>query len=201
MQTTNLTSTAKDKTPELCCDDAAAEKPRAPSSPRFSKRVDTVAELRAFVNEHADEIRQKATILTYGRRELADEVLQELYPRLVTVLGRNPHGIDNVWAVIHTVAARLAIDVYRKHRRSLRTKQLLEPGELTDCERPPPELPDSDALRHAMATLPHRLQIIVSGIFIEGCKAKDIARRVGLSESRVAELKAVALKQLRQALS
>jgi RNA polymerase sigma factor (sigma-70 family) len=153
------------------------------------------------VNVNADEIHRKARMLCYGSTERADEVLQELYPRLVAVLRRNPQGFDNAWAVIHRVAARLAIDSYRKYRRSLRTKQLLDPGELCDSGRPPPDMPDTETLHSAIASLPERLQVIVLGIFIEGCKAKDVARRVGLSESRVAELKGTALAHLRKVLT
>lgn len=201
LEKTLLIQTAGGETPAAAIEPRLPEQPRAPNRERLPERIGSIPELRAFMNAHADEIHSKARMLCYGSTERADEVLQELYPRLVSVLRRNPSGFDNAWAMIHRVAARLAIDSYRKHRRALRTKQLLEPGELTDAARPPPDMPDSEALHAAISSLPDRLKFIVLGIFIDGCKAKDIARRIGLSESRVAELKQDALTMLRRHLS
>ncbi len=172
------------------------EQPRAPSE--CPHRVTTEDELRGFVGVHAADIARKANILCYGSHDSSQEVVQELYPRLLKVLQRSPEGLQNPWAVIHQVAARLAIDCHRQNVRRQTVKELPHPESIVDKGRK--DTSTFDAILAAIEVLPDRLKAIVLGIFIEGCKAKDIARNLGLSESRVAELKQIALTLLREEL-
>jgi RNA polymerase sigma factor (sigma-70 family) len=175
------------------------EQPRAPHENRFSRRVKSIEELREFFAQNATEIRQKAELLC---RSGAEDATQELFPKMVRFLHGNPNGIDNAWGIIHTMLARAAIDGYRTLKRSKsRVKRLEFPDSIPDHDRGRINHEDIEALRHALKALQPRLRLIVSGIFIDGCKAKDVAKRVGLSESRVAELKRVALEQLKEVLA
>jgi RNA polymerase sigma factor (sigma-70 family) len=175
------------------------EQPRAPNENWFSRRIESLSELRKFFEENATEIRQKAEILC---RAGAEDASQELFPRMVRFLRGHPSGIDNAWALVHTMLARAAIDSYRTLKRTKnRVKRLEFPDPIPDHDRERASDEDVETLQQALATLPPRLRLIVSGIFIDGCKAKDVAKRVGLSESRVAELKRVALEQLKEVLA
>src|SRR5262249_8208422 len=145
------------------------EQPRAPNGERLSKKIENVAELRAFVEENETEIVQKARALCYGIKGHAEEVAQELYPKLFKVLGEHPNGIDNAWGMTHTVMARLAIDKYRKLKRTRRRIKRLEfPDSIPDPHDARVfEHADIEELCKALEKLPPRLKTIVVGIFLE----------------------------------
>ncbi len=56
------------------------------------------------------------------------------------------------------------------------------------------------ALAAAVAALPARLQTLVSLYYVEGCTYREIARALALSEARVCQLHAEAMRHLREAL-
>jgi RNA polymerase sigma factor (sigma-70 family) len=178
------------------------EQPRAPSGAKLTNEVRSFEELRAFVNKHHVEIVQKAKALTFGTNGNPEEIVQELFPRLKIALDRSPNGFNNAWGMTHAIMARLAIDQYRTLKRTReRIKRLEFPDSIPDHHHKRDLYgTDAEALSNALDTLPQRLKKIVVGIFLEGCKAKDIAKTLGLSESRLAELKALALRQLREVL-
>lgn len=178
------------------------EEPRAPSGGWHPRKIETIDELREFIEANATEINMKAKV--FCRRSAdAEEVVQELFIRLRHVLETSATGINNAWAITHTVMARLAIDHYRRSARNkTRIKRLEFPDSIPDCNSGgQSEASDIEALCKALDSLPPRLRLIVIGIFIEGCKAKEVATRMGLSESRLAELKKLALEHLRKVLA
>jgi RNA polymerase sigma factor for flagellar operon FliA len=67
----------------------------------------------------------------------------------------------------------------------------LQPGEvLEQRER-------STYVRDALACLPDRLKDVVTGYFLEGQSSADIAERLGVTESRVSQMRTDALKLMR----
>jgi RNA polymerase sigma factor for flagellar operon FliA len=56
-------------------------------------------------------------------------------------------------------------------------------------------------LRDAIAELPDRLRTVVQLSFFQQCRMSDIARQLGVTESRVSQLRAEALRLLRAAMS
>ena len=177
------------------------EQPRAPTENDAQRPIRSVEELREFVNDNANEIFAKAHLLCYGSPDNAREVVQELYPRLLSMLERSPSGLRNPWAAVHRVGARLAIDCHRKQVTARRTQQLADEGEVPDARQVGTDNTTERSLVHAaIAQLPERQQAIVRGIFFEGRKAKDVATDIRLSQPRLTELKQTALRQLRTLL-
>ena len=78
------------------------------------------------------------------------------------------------------------------------------PVELTDAAASPDEAVQRKMLLErvaaAIAELPERLQVVVRGYFLEELPMADIAVELGVTESRVSQLRAQALVLLREAL-
>ncbi len=55
-------------------------------------------------------------------------------------------------------------------------------------------------LRDALACLPDRLREVVQGYFLDGRSSADIAGRLGVTESRVSQMRTDALKLMRAGL-
>ena len=179
------------------------EQPRAPSSERFSKRVLHTETIRRFVEENGPSILRKARIFCKGDSHAAEEITQELYPRMIRVAENSPDGIlHQPWGVAQRILARLAIDHFRKEKRIRKHIKRLEFPDSIPVPDEHREIANEDCemLTKALHTLPPRLKVVVVGIFLEGVKAKDIAKRLNLSESRLAELKAAAIEKLREVL-
>lgn len=174
---------------------------RLPEQPRAPARVATIEELRSFFEKNADSILQKAKLLCYGSVTNAEEITQELYPRMLRTLERSKRGIEYPWACAHQILARLAIDHYRKESRTrAHIKRLEFPDSIPEEAPSVMAREDGQRVLKAVDSLPPRDQQILVGIFLEGCKARDVARRLGLSESRLAEVKRLALTRLREVL-
>lgn len=178
--------------------------PRLPEQPRAPDSITNPEELRTFVEKNMIAMFKRAKVFCYGNVEEAREIVQELYPRMVIVLEHSQSGvIAYPWSCALQILARLAIDRYRKERRTrARIKRLEFPDSIPD-DPPQQRASDKDLeeLCRALESLSSRSKAIVAGIFLDGCKAKDIAARLGISESRLSELKNLALKQLREVLA
>jgi len=164
--------------------------------------IRTREQLREFVERNFDEIFRRTLPAVYHSKEHAWEVVQELYPRLVEMLAANPEGIREPWAAIRTVTRNLAIDGFRRAERyrdvigrARDAKQLAGVDNEVDREG---ELMTLAALvDDVLETLDERQARIITGIFLEGVLAKEIGKQLGLSESRVADLKRDALERMR----
>ena len=164
--------------------------------------IRTREQLREFVERNAGEIhRQTLPVVRYSE-ERAREIVQELYPRLVTMLAAQPEGIREPWAAIRVITRNLAIDGHRKSewnsdiiRRLREAKRPQRPESETDREEEMKTL--ATLVDEVLTTLEPRQAHIIKSIFLEGLLAKDIGEQLGLSESRVSELKWHALERMR----
>ena len=77
----------------------------------------------------------------------------------------------------------------------------LASGLIDDVQRQPSEVLEqrerSTYVRDALACLPDRLKDVVVGYFLEGESSADIAARLGVTESRVSQMRTDALKLMR----
>ncbi|WP_375492562.1 sigma-70 family RNA polymerase sigma factor [uncultured Jatrophihabitans sp.] len=55
-------------------------------------------------------------------------------------------------------------------------------------------------VRDAVAELPERLRVVITGYFFEGARMADIAKELGVTESRVSQMRGEGLKALRAVL-
>ena len=134
--------------------------------------------------------------------------LDQVRSQLATKLGR---AADN-----HEVAAELGLtlaevesndeDVARANVLSLQGSAETSFAEVLPSSDPTPQ----DLLEHkerleymvaAIAELPERLQAVVSGYFLEERPMAEIAEELGVSESRISQMRAEALVLLRDAMN
>jgi RNA polymerase sigma factor (sigma-70 family) len=167
--------------------------------------IRTEEQLRSFVEKNFDEIFRRTLPVVRYSEERAREITQELYPRLLTMLMASPEGFREPWAVIRVVTRNLAIDCYRKagsYHESLRglwkgTKAQVS-GNDADEDEDKKQL--STLVSEAVSTLEDRQLHVITGIFLGGVLAKNIAQELELSESRVADIKRDALDRMRALL-
>jgi RNA polymerase sigma factor for flagellar operon FliA len=139
--------------------------------------------------------------------------LETTSARLTTDLGRAPTR-DEVAAAMSTTPEELRRLQDRIHRSIVLTLDHTVAdaddestlGELlTDLENPEPgeQLEHRELLaylRDAIRLLPERHRLIVIGYFIEGRTSGDLARFLGVTESRVSQLRSEAIDLLREGI-
>lgn len=128
--------------------------------------------------------------------------------RLVASLGRKPTAQEVAEAVGMTPAdiAHNDEDVAQARVLSLQGAQNVSLDEILPSHGPTPEQLAEDRERltylvEAVAELPDRLRIVVSDYFLEERPMADIAAELGVTESRVSQMRAEALVLLRDALN
>jgi RNA polymerase sigma factor (sigma-70 family) len=168
-----------------------------------SREIRTVEQLKTFTENHYDDIRRLVRRQCFHTPGQAEDVTQELYPRLAKFLATSPNGIREPWAFIRTAAMRLAIDELRRQatlsRRfvAFHEDSFLPPSADEPADRPEEKEELSRRVRQVIRSLDSQEQTVVTRIFFEGKSGREVAREMDLSESYVAELKADALSRLR----
>jgi RNA polymerase sigma factor (sigma-70 family) len=167
--------------------------------------IRTEEQLREFVERHFAEIFRRTLPVVRYSEERAREITQELYPRLLTMLMANPEGFREPWAVIRVVTRNLAIDGYRKaasYHENLRGLWKGTRAQVSEnyVEEDEDKKQLSTLVSKAVSTLEDRQFHVITGIFLGGILAKNIAQELELSESRVADIKRDALDRMRALL-
>lgn len=145
-------------------------------------------------------VRRKQREMERARDRLAVELDRTpRHPEVAEVLGMDP---QQLW--------RWKWDVDRSRRVSLTDllglsssgeEALFEPIEAADVEDRLALDGELSRLEHEMATLPEREQEILRLYDLEGHTLREIGDRIGVSESRVSQLRTRALAQLRERMS
>ena len=126
---------------------------------------------------------------------------------LTRVLGRAPSSAELAQAMGMSRSALGAIE-YDAHRASVVRLQALsadETDEVLPSQNEGPEhvllrREELGYLRDAVAELPERLRTVVERYFFQQHKMADIARDLGVTESRISQLRSVALTMLREGM-
>jgi RNA polymerase sigma factor FliA len=135
-------------------------------------------------------------------RSLA-RTLEQTNQQLASTLGRPP-TLDEVAEALDTTPAQVA----RLQDRIHRSVVLALDHHLTDGG--PDEPQPSEALerrelhayvRDAVRLLPERHKLVIIGYFLEGRSSGELARFLGITESRVSQLRSEALGLLRDAIN
>ncbi len=164
--------------------------------------IRTQEQLRHFVERNVGEIYSRTLPVVRNSEERAKEIVQELFPRLLNMLMANPEGIREPWAVIRVITRNLAIDGHRKSGRYQNSVRMLR--EAARHKRVEDEIENQDAqemlvkmVDEVLTTLEPRHGYIITSIFRDGLLAREIGEELGLSESRVSEIKWDALEKIR----
>lgn len=173
--------------------------------PPAANDIRNVEQLNAFFTENFDAIGRTVRGRCFRTPDQSDEVTQELYPRMLRFLEQSSDGFQEPWAVLSTIARHLAIDELRRSAtRSRRLTPLYE-----DTFLPPTqdyfstiEFDETtrDLLHDAINLLGDRERHVISEIFLNGKRGRQVARELGLSDSYIAEVKAAGLANLREYL-
>jgi RNA polymerase sigma factor for flagellar operon FliA len=153
-----------------------------------------------------DELRSIDWASRSVRRRARD--LEATRAQLAGVLGRRPTQQEVADAVGMTAAeiARNEDDIVRAQVLSLQGAQDASLEDLLPTGRPTPEqlVEHRERLRYlieAVAELPDRLRIVISDYFLEERPMAEIAAELGVTESRVSQMRAEALVLLRDAMN
>lgn len=173
------------------------------SFPHAARDIRTIEQLDAFMQSNFEQIRRTVIASCLHAPEQAEDVFQELYPRLVRFLADSTDGIHEAWKFIRTTSRRLAIDEFRRAAvRSTRFVPLYDETFLPHKQSDNPSDADeteklTDLLHQAISSLPERQRFVITRIFLDEKTGRDVAQELGLSESYTAELKAEAVSKLR----
>lgn len=152
-----------------------------------------------------DELRTMdwASRAVRGKARQVDAVTNELANKV----GRTPNRdeVARAMGVPVTEVEAIAADVARASTLSLQALTPDDGAELLPAAGDSPEgllvrREQLGYLRDAIAELPERLRVVVEGYFFEQRKMLDIADELGVTESRVSQLRSEALALLRDGL-
>ncbi len=153
-----------------------------------------------------DELRSVDWASRSVRRRARD--LTETRSQLANVLGRTPTTVEVAQAAGMTEAEVAANDddVSRAQVLSLHGSTTTPIDELVPTRAPSPEQLVERAerltyLREAIEELPERLRVVVQDYFFAERPMADIAAELGVTDSRISQMRAEALALLRDALN
>lgn len=140
--------------------------------------------------------------------------LESIEQRLATSLGRMPSSDETAEAlgVTATELRRLQDKMFRSVVLALEYDVTDGDEDLTLVEvltddstlEPSEELENRELhsyLRDAVNLLPERHRIVVAGYFLEGRKSQELADYLGVTESRISQLRSEALEMLREGIT
>lgn len=119
------------------------------------------------------------------------------HPELARLLGLDPQQLWRwKWDVVRSRRVSLTELVGASTEETVR-----EPGESMDVEDRLSHVEEMARLRAALATLPSREREIIELYDLEGWTLREVGERLGVSESRVSQLRSRTLARLRQQLT
>lgn len=165
-------------------------------------RHDASGLIVAFQQHYRDLLRFLAR--RTGDAERAADIAQETYIRLNTIASE-AGWVQNHKAYIYRIAGNLAIDAVRRETREARWLVSEAPDDLIADPTPSPErvVIDRDRLRlleEALEALPTKARLALLMFRVDGLSHRQIAERLGVSESMVAKYIAHALRHCRDRL-
>jgi RNA polymerase sigma-70 factor (sigma-E family) len=156
-------------------------------------------EFSAFVRQRRHEFLRSACLLTAGDAHLAEDLVQTAFTKLYLAWPRvrrqdSPAGYT--WRII--VNSHLD-EVRRPHWR--RERPVADPPELTDpVSEAFPDVPESQAVRAALASLPAGMRAAVVLRHWADFSVAETARMLNCSEGTVKSQTAKGISRLREAL-
>lgn len=165
-------------------------------------RHDASGLIAAFQQHYRDLLR--FLVRRTGDSDRAADIAQETYIRLNATAAETT-GVENRKAYIYRIAGNLAIDAVRREGRETAWLADHAPDDMIADPAPSPERVaiDRDRLRlleETLDTLPPRARLALLMFRVDGLSHREIAERLGVSESMVAKYIGQALRHCRDRL-
>jgi RNA polymerase sigma-70 factor (ECF subfamily) len=139
--------------------------------------------------------------LSYGQRDLAEDLLQETMIRAWRNLDSVPTDDDGARGWLFTVARRIAIDAARM-RQARPTEVDLQDLDLMSAANPTTDTAlAAETLRHAIRGLTREQRMILNELYIHGSSTQEAAQRLGMPVGTVKSRTFHALRRLRNAVA
>lgn len=162
----------------------------------------THAQIASLFHQYREELTRRLIGMVKSRETAAD-LVQDAYVRLLRLGDR--HAIGQPRALLHRIAANLAIDHLRKEKHLVHAADSLDAAMAVPCQTPSPEraLLGKQRFRivlHAIERLPSRTREAFLLCRVYGYSYQEIATRMNISESAVEKLLMRALDRSCEAL-
>ncbi len=162
----------------------------------------TYAQIASLFHQYREELTRRLVGIVKSHETAAD-LVQDTYVRLLR-LG-DAHVVEQPRALLHRIAANLAIDHLRKEKNSVQAFDGMDAAMVVPSQAPSPEreLLAKQRLRlclQAIEKLPPRSREAFVLCRVYGYSYQEIARRMSISESGVEKLLMRALDQSCEAL-
>lgn len=162
----------------------------------------TYEQITSLFHQYREELTRRLIGMVKSRETAAD-LVQDTYVRLLR-LG-NRQTVEQPRALLHRIAANLAIDHLRKEKHLVHAADSLDAAMAVPCQTPSPEraLLGKQRFRivlHAIERLPSRTREAFLLCRVYGYSYQEIATRMNISESAVEKLLMRALDRSYEAL-
>ncbi len=149
--------------------------------------------------------------LDFGSRHLRtkERAIKEAYERLKDALGREPTdeelarelgiSVEELMELLRKISFSYILSLEEVFRDNVRDYEELI-GREEGVEEKVIKKDFEERLKRAVAQLPEREKLVIQLVFYEGLSLKEVARVLNCSVSRVAQIKAKALKSLKEKL-
>ena len=138
--------------------------------------------------------------LTFGDRDLAEDLLQDTMLRVWRRIDQVPTGLDDLGPWLFTVARNIAID--RARARAVRPRETGAPdvAELPAVTDAFDSLVKAMTVRTALLNLPEKHRCVLVELYYRGATAAEAAARLGIPEGTVKSRAHYAMVAMRAAL-
>jgi RNA polymerase sigma-70 factor (ECF subfamily) len=162
----------------------------------------TYTQIASLFHQYREELTRRLVRMVKSHETAAD-LVQDTYVRLLR-LG-DAHVVEQPRALLHRIAANLAIDHLRKEKNSIQAFDCMDTAMAVPCQSPSPEreVLAKQRLRlclQAIEQLPPRSREAFVLCRVYGYSYQEIAVRMGISESGVEKLLMRAMDQSCEAL-
>lgn len=155
--------------------------------------------VRPFYDRHADRVYRTAWRVLRDRTD-AEAVTQDVFVRALGSLHQvRDSTVLGAW--LSAIAARAAYDVLRTKRRQSQRFLTLDHADSTASSASEPDPLLGDHLRHAIAQLSSKLQLVLVMFEVEGHSHAEIAAALGIPEATSKTRLSQARALLRQSLA
>jgi RNA polymerase sigma factor (sigma-70 family) len=155
-------------------------------------------DLRRLFVDHHQHLLHKAWWSTNNRQD-AEDLVQEVFVRLVQVWPTRAETVRNERAFVSTVLTNVIRDFYRSSNRRPQVAREPVEADAGSCNQPEPLL--DDELGMVISVLPTRQRDVMYLIYGEDLKPATAAERLGISAKDCHRYHSLGLKRIRETLT
>ncbi|MFI7604370.1 sigma-70 family RNA polymerase sigma factor [Micromonospora sp. NPDC049366] len=158
------------------------------------------ARMRRVYAEHSEALFRFLLRLSWGERELAEDLLQETMLQAWRHLDRLPTSRESTRRWLFIVARRIAIDAARARQARPIEVGLHDVGDLPSKDDITEAVVAAQTIRRAMPKLTPAHRAVLIELYFHGHSTDEVARRLGIPEGTVKSRAYYALRALRAAI-